>query len=168
MPGSYSGQICDLLPETVYLVIALVQRVTRASVTIADQMTARIDAGILALIGVQKSDTHESVRQLADKMLGYRLFEDDQGKMNLDILSSGGQLLLVPQFTLAADTHKGRRPGFSTAASPEQANELFEELVRTVSNKGLTVARGTFGADMQVSLVNDGPVTFWLQTPQPG
>ncbi len=147
--------------------IALIQRVTRASVTIDNQVTARIDAGMLALIGVQRPDTHESVSQLAEKMLGYRLFEDAQGKMNLDIRDSGGQLLLVPQFTLAADTHKGRRPGFSSAASPQQANELFEALVSVVSNDPLKVARGTFGADMQVALVNDGPVTFWLETRPP-
>ena len=147
--------------------IALIQRVTRASVTIDNQVTAQIDAGMLALIGVQRPDTHESVSQLAEKMLGYRLFEDAQGKMNLDIRDSGGQLLLVPQFTLAADTHKGRRPGFSSAASPQQANELFEALVSVVSNDQLKVARGTFGADMQVALVNDGPVTFWLETRPP-
>ena len=147
--------------------IALIQRVTRASVTIDNQVTAQIDAGMLALIGVQRPDTHESVSQLAEKMLGYRLFEDAQGKMNLDIRDSGGQLLLVPQFTLAADTHKGRRPGFSSAASPQQANELFEALVSVVSNDPLKVARGTFGADMQVALVNDGPVTFWLETRPP-
>ncbi len=144
--------------------IALIQRVSRASVTIEDQLTARIDAGMLALIGVQRPDTHETVSQLAEKLLGYRLFEDGQGKMNLDIRESGGQLLLVPQFTLAADTHKGRRPGFSSAASPEQASELFDALVDIVSREPLTVARGTFGANMQVALVNDGPVTFWLET----
>ncbi|MGQ7845503.1 D-aminoacyl-tRNA deacylase [Granulosicoccus sp. 3-233] len=144
--------------------IALIQRVTRASVTIDNQITARIDAGMLALIGVQRPDTHESVVQLAEKMLGYRVFEDDQGKMNRDIRQGGGQLLLVPQFTLAADTHKGRRPGFSSAASPQQANELFDTLVSTVSRESITVARGTFGADMQVALINDGPVTFWLET----
>lgn len=153
-----------MLPENIYLVIALIQRVTHASVTINNQVTAQIDAGMLALIGVQRPDTHESVSQLAEKMLGYRLFEDAQGKMNLDIRDSGGQLLLVPQFTLAADTHKGRRPGFSSAASPRQANELFEALVDVVSKEPLTMARGTFGADMQVSLINDGPVTFWLET----
>lgn len=146
--------------------IALVQRVTRASVSIESQITAQIGAGMLALIGVQRSDTHESVSQLAEKLLGYRLFEDDQGKMNLDIRESGGQLLLVPQFTLAADTHKGRRPGFSSAASPERANELFEAFVGVLSKESLTIARGTFGANMQVALVNDGPVTFWLQTRQ--
>lgn len=144
--------------------IALIQRVTCASVTIDNQVTAQIDAGMLALIGVQRPDTHESVSLLAEKMLGYRLFEDADGRMNLDIRERGGQLLLVPQFTLAADTHKGRRPGFSSAASPQWANELFEALVSVVSNESLTVARGTFGANMQVALINDGPVTFWLET----
>lgn len=147
--------------------IALIQRVTSASVTIDSQITARIDAGMLALIGVEKSDTHESVGQLAEKILRYRVFEDNEGKMNLDILGSGGQLLLVPQFTLAADTHKGRRPGFSTAASPEQATGLFDALVNELSKEKLTLSRGTFGANMQVALVNDGPVTFWLQTRRP-
>lgn len=144
--------------------IALVQRVTEASVTIDGQLTARIDAGLLALIGVQKTDTASAAALLAKRILTYRLFSDEQGKMNLDVLAAGGQLLLVPQFTLVADTRKGRRPGFSTAATPDQASDLFDELVSVASRSEIFVNQGTFGADMQVALVNDGPVTFWLQT----
>ena len=144
--------------------IALIQRVTEASVTIDGQVCAQIAAGMLALVGVEKSDTHESVAELAEKVLSYRLFSDAQGKMNLDVRASGGQVLLVPQFTLVADTHKGRRPGFSAAATPAQASELFDALVTVVSAEKLVVGQGVFGADMKVGLVNDGPVTFWLQT----
>lgn len=144
--------------------IALIQRVSEASVTIDGQISARIGAGIMTLIGVEKTDTHKSVAELAERMLSYRLFSDEQGKMNLDVRATGGGVLLVPQFTLVADTHKGRRPGFSSAASPAQADELFTALISVVSNEELSVEHGTFGADMKVSLVNDGPVTFWLQT----
>ena len=144
--------------------IALIQRVTEASVTIDGQIYSQIAAGMLILVGVEKSDTHESVAELAEKFLSYRLFPDAQGKMNLDVRASGGQVLLVPQFTLVADTHKGRRPGFSAAATPAQASELFDALVSAVSAEKLVVGQGVFGAEMQVGLVNDGPVTFWLQT----
>ncbi|NND89951.1 MAG: D-tyrosyl-tRNA(Tyr) deacylase [Granulosicoccus sp.] len=144
--------------------IALIQRVTEASVVIDAAVTASIQAGMLALIGVQRADTRQSADRLAERLLGYRLFADEAGKMNLDVRASGGQILLVPQFTLAADTGKGRRPGFSTAATPEQAIELFNTLGSAVSGSGVPVARGTFGADMKVSLVNDGPVTFWLES----
>lgn len=147
--------------------IALIQRVTEASVSIEGQVTARIQSGLLALIGIEKSDTYELAGQLADKVLTYRVFSDDQGKMNFDVQQAGGQLLLVPQFTLVADTHKGRRPGFSSAASPSQASELFEGFVNCVSASGVTLGQGTFGADMKVALVNDGPVTFWLQVKVP-
>ncbi len=143
--------------------IALIQRVTQASVSINERETARIQTGLLALIGVEKSDTADSPEKLAERLLTYRVFPDAQGKMNQDIQMAGGQLLLVPQFTLAADTRKGRRPGFSTAASPAIASDYFDQLVLRVSSCGLSVEQGTFGADMQVALVNDGPVTFWLQ-----
>ncbi|ASJ76479.1 D-aminoacyl-tRNA deacylase [Granulosicoccus antarcticus] len=146
--------------------IALIQRVTEASVTIEGQISAYIGAGMLTLIGIEKSDTHKNVAELAERILSYRLFSDEQGKMNLDVRASGGGVLLVPQFTLVADTHKGRRPGFSSAAPPAQACELFSALVSVVSTESLPVGQGTFGADMKVSLVNDGPVTFWLQTRQ--
>lgn len=143
--------------------IALIQRVTQASVSINERETARIQIGLLALIGVEKSDTADSPEKLAERLLTYRVFPDAQGKMNQDIQMANGQLLLVPQFTLAADTRKGRRPGFSTAASPAVASDYFGQLVSRVSSCGLSVEQGTFGADMQVALVNDGPVTFWLQ-----
>jgi len=143
--------------------IALIQRVTRASVTIDGLEKARIPVGLLALIGVEKSDSEDSPARLADKILTYRVFPDEQGKMNLDVQMAGGQLLLVPQFTLAADTRKGRRPGFSIAASPGIASDYFDRLVSLVSDRGVPVEQGSFGADMQVALVNDGPITFWLQ-----
>ena len=144
--------------------IALIQRVTEASVTIKSQLTATIGGGLLALIGIEKSDNIETAGQMADRILTYRVFSDEHGKMNLDVMTAGGQLLLVPQFTLVADTGKGRRPGFSSAASPAQANDLFDELVSAVAGNDVTVRQGVFGADMKVALVNDGPVTFWLQT----
>lgn len=143
--------------------IALIQRVSEASVSIDSKMTASITAGLVALIGVEKSDTAETALLLADKILSYRVFPDESGKMNLDLRSSGGQILLVPQFTLVADTRKGRRPGFSLAASPAQGSDLFDKLVNDVSATGIDFGTGTFGADMQVALINDGPVTFWLQ-----
>jgi D-aminoacyl-tRNA deacylase len=145
--------------------IALIQRVTEASVSIDGQVTASINGGMLALIGVEKTDSPESASQLAQKLLTYRLFSDQDGKMNLDVQMAGGQLLLVPQFTLVADTQKGRRPGFSRAAAPGDASALFDHLVKLLSAHTVPVAQGTFGADMKVSLVNDGPVTFWLQVP---
>ena len=143
--------------------IALIQRVSEASVTIDSKQTASINTGLLALIGVEKSDTAETAAQLADKILTYRVFPDEAGKMNVDLKASGGQILLVPQFTLVADTRKGRRPGFSAGASPAQGNELFDTLVAEVKSTGIDPGTGTFGADMKVALVNDGPVTFWLQ-----
>jgi len=143
--------------------IALIQRVTEASVTVENERIAEIGAGILALIGVEADDSERSAEHLAQRILGYRIFEDDQGRMNLDLRASGGQLLLVPQFTLVADTRKGRRPGFSTAASPAQANLLFNYLAEHLKPQIETLGLGRFGADMKVALVNDGPVTFWLQ-----
>ncbi|MFK7854158.1 MAG: D-aminoacyl-tRNA deacylase [Granulosicoccus sp.] len=144
--------------------IALIQRVTEASVTIEGQVTAQIGAGLLALIGVEKMDNLKSAQILAQRILSYRVFSDKHGKMNLDVLQASGQLLLVPQFTLVADTQKGRRPGFSRAATPAQASELFDDLVAEVRKEAGFVNQGTFGADMQVALINDGPVTFWLQS----
>ena len=143
--------------------IALVQRVTQASVTVNGECIAQTGAGMLALIGVEKADTQDSARKLADRICAYRIFSDAQGRMNLDLLAAGGQLLLVPQFTLVADTSKGRRPGFSRAASPAQASELFDNLAACLQPQVAALGLGRFGADMQVSLVNDGPVTFWLQ-----
>ena len=146
--------------------IGLIQRVSEASVSVSNACVARIDNGMLVLIGVEKHDTKQSADRLAERMLGYRIFPDEAGRMNLDLLAAGGNLLLVPQFTLAADTRKGRRPGFSTAASPEKATELFDYLATVVRPRVPALGLGQFGAHMQVSLVNDGPVTFWLRDSQ--
>lgn len=144
--------------------IALIQRVTKASVQIEEQQQASIKAGILALIGIQKSDTNDNVVQLVNKLLHFRVFPDKAGRMNLDVSDAQAELLLVPQFTLAADTSSGRRPGFSTAADPRYAEELFGVFCDRVEASYSRVQRGVFGADMKVALINDGPVTFWLQT----
>lgn len=143
--------------------IALLQRVTHASVTVNDSVVGSIDKGLCVLIGVQPNDDAASSQKLVDKLLGYRVFADEQGRMNLDVKQAGAQLLLVPQFTLAADTTQGRRPGFSTAAKPELAESLFQDFVARASEQMQNVQTGVFGADMQVSLTNDGPVTFWLE-----
>jgi D-tyrosyl-tRNA(Tyr) deacylase len=144
--------------------IALIQRVTRAEVRVQDRLAGAIDRGVLAFIGVQREDTQSDADRLLERLLTYRIFADDQGRMNLDVRAVGGGLLLVSQFTLAADTRSGTRAGFSTAAAPDRARELFEYLVAQARAAHPVVATGEFGADMQVSLVNDGPVTFWLQT----
>lgn len=149
--------------QQVCTVIGLIQRVTRASVVIEGREVGSIDAGILALIGVEKTDGTRQAERLLERMLNYRIFVDSQGKMNLSLRDTGGGLLLVPQFTLVADTRKGNRPGFSNGATPESGNGLFEHLVRQAECAHDVVACGVFGADMQVSLLNDGPVTFWLQ-----
>ena len=144
--------------------IGLIQRVLYAQVDIEDQCVAVIDQGILALIGVQREDDLSDVARLAERILSYRIFPDQQGRMNRSLYDIQGDLLLVPQFTLAADTHKGTRPGFSTAAEPETGAKLFQQLIDYTSENYKRVKSGRFGADMQVSLVNDGPVTFWLDT----
>ncbi len=123
-----------------------------------------IGPGLLVLIGVRPGDTDASARQLLERMLKYRIFADERGKMNLSLQQIGGDLLLVPQFTLAADTRSGLRPGFSTAAPPALAQRLFDALVAAARASHPRVASGVFGADMKVSLVNDGPVTFWLES----
>lgn len=143
--------------------IGLLQRVTQASVSIDNVVKESIDQGILALIGVEKNDTEKHADRLLERILGYRIFPDAEGRMNRDLVTIRGGLLLVPQFTLAADTRKGTRPGFSTAATPERGKQLFEYLVETAGQRYPTVKCGRFGANMQVQLVNDGPVTFWLQ-----
>ncbi|MFK7859674.1 MAG: D-aminoacyl-tRNA deacylase [Granulosicoccus sp.] len=143
--------------------IALIQRVTEASVIVADERIAVIGAGMLALIGVEAGDSERSAERLAQRILGYRIFQDNQGRMNFDLLAAGQELLLVPQFTLVADTSKGRRPGFSRAASPEQADLLFNFLAEHTRPQVTKLGLGRFGADMKVALVNDGPVTFWLR-----
>lgn len=125
----------------------------------------RIGAGILALIGFERGDTMDGAARLLTRMLTYRIFADDAGRMNLSLADTGGGLLLVPQFTLAADTHKGTRPGFSTAAAPELARTMFAQCLTLARERHAEVAAGEFGAHMQVALVNDGPVTFWLRMP---
>src|SRR5215510_1448030 len=141
--------------------IALIQRVSEAQVRVGGELAAAIDRGVLALIGVQRGDNAESGVRLLERILAYRIFPDAEDRMNLSLRAVGGGLLLVPQFTLAADTHKGTRAGFSTAAAPEVARELFDHLLRGARASQLPVGAGIFGANMQVSLVNDGPVTFW-------
>jgi D-tyrosyl-tRNA(Tyr) deacylase len=142
--------------------IALIQRVSEARVEVGGTVVGRIGVGLLALIGVEKEDGETNVPRLAERVLGYRVFPDAGGRMNRSLLDVGGALLLVPQFTLAADTHKGTRPSFSSAASPARAAELFDRLVGATRSHGISVETGVFGAEMQVSLCNDGPVTFWL------
>ena len=143
--------------------IALVQRVTSADVKVAGDPAGVIGAGILALIGVERGDTEVEALLLAERVVGYRIFPDAAGKMNLSLKDVSGELLAVPQFTLAADTNTGTRPSFSSAAGPESAERLFQRFVDKVEEWLPRVATGRFGAHMQVSLVNDGPVTFWLQ-----
>jgi len=143
--------------------IALLQRVTRAWVDVEGSRIAAIDSGLVVLLGVQRDDGAAQADRLLERLLGYRVFADREGRMNLSIADTGGGLLLVPQFTLAADTRKGRRPGFTTAAEPEEGLRWFEYFVGQAGLLHGSVARGQFGADMQVGLVNDGPVTFWLQ-----
>jgi D-tyrosyl-tRNA(Tyr) deacylase len=144
-------------------VIALIQRVTEARVEVQGNVIAQIGRGILALVGVQRGDSQTQAERLAERVLGYRVFPDAEGKMNLSLLDIGGELLAVPQFTLAADTKAGTRAGFSTAAAPDEGKRLFDLLVKIARQKNPHTKTGQFGADMRVSLVNDGPVTFWLQ-----
>jgi D-tyrosyl-tRNA(Tyr) deacylase len=145
--------------------IALIQRVSRADVQVDSQTVGAITRGILALIGVRRADDIVAADRLLERLLTYRIFPDEQGKMNLSLRDIQAGLLLVPQFTLAADTHKGTRAGFSTAAPPDEAHRLFIHLLDRARASHGSVAAGVFGANMQVSLVNDGPVTFWLESP---
>ena len=145
--------------------IALIQRVSEARVSVGEEVVGAIERGVLALIGVRHGDSEAAVERLLERLLTYRIFPDTQGRMNLSVREVAGGLLLVPQFTLAADTKKGTRAGFSTAAAPEDARRLFTQLVERARATYAPVSAGVFGADMQVSLVNDGPVTFWLETP---
>jgi D-aminoacyl-tRNA deacylase len=143
--------------------IALIQRVSEARVDVDDRCTGAIGPGLLALVGVQPTDAEAEVERLLAKLLAYRVFSDAQGRMNRSLTDTGGGLLLVPQFTLAADTRSGLRPSFSTAAPPELGRQCFEQLLALARQKHPRVEAGEFGAHMKVSLVNDGPVTFWLQ-----
>jgi D-tyrosyl-tRNA(Tyr) deacylase len=144
--------------------IGLLQRVSAAEVAVAGTIVGRIDRGLLVLVGVQKGDDDARAGRLLERLLGYRVFPDDAGRMNLSLTDIGGGLLLVPQFTLAADTRKGTRASFTSAAPPAEGERLFDLLVARASAAHSDVATGRFGADMQVSLTNDGPVTFWLET----
>jgi D-aminoacyl-tRNA deacylase len=144
--------------------IALIQRVSEARVRVGGRTVGEVGPGVLALIGVEKADDAAQVARLLERVLGYRVFPDAEGRMNRSLADTGGGLLLVPQFTLAADTRKGTRAGFSTAAEPERARALFDALVQQARAAHPHVACGEFGAEMQVSLVNEGPVTFWLQS----
>lgn len=147
--------------------IGLLQRVREATVATEGQEVARIGPGLLVLVGVQPTDTATAAERLLERVLDYRVFGDGNGRMNLSLRAIGGGLLLVPQFTLAADTSKGLRPSFSSAAPPALGRALFERLVSFARSRHPVVASGVFGADMQVALVNDGPVTFWLEVQAP-
>ena len=143
--------------------IALIQRVAEARVDVDNETVGRIGPGLLALVAVQPGDGEVQTQRLLERLLGYRVFADADGKMNLSLAQAGGGLLLVSQFTLAADTRSGMRPGFSTAATPAEGEHWFNRLVELAKIRHSTVEIGRFGAHMKVSLVNDGPVTFWLE-----
>ncbi|WP_115720460.1 D-aminoacyl-tRNA deacylase [Gallaecimonas mangrovi] len=142
--------------------IALIQRVSKARVDIDGQTVGAIDQGLLVLLGVEKGDDDAKAQRLAHKVAKYRVFSDNEGKMNLNVSQVAGSLLVVSQFTLAADTQSGNRPSFSSAAPPAEGERLYQHFCQHCQSLGLPVATGRFGADMQVSLCNDGPVTFWL------
>jgi D-tyrosyl-tRNA(Tyr) deacylase len=144
-------------------VIGLLQRVTAASVTVAGEEIGAIGAGLMVLVGVQRGDTEAQAERLLERLLDYRVFADAGGRMNLSLRDTGGGLLLVPQFTLAADTNKGTRASFTPAADPDAGRRLYDSLCALAQTHWSPVACGRFGADMQVQLVNDGPVTFWLE-----
>lgn len=143
--------------------IALLQRVSCASVAVDEQVMAQIGPGLVVFLGVEHGDGPAQAERLLERVLSYRVFADAEGRMNLDLRQVGGALLLVSQFTLAADTARGRRPSFSTAADPATGQRLYEHFLVGAQAQGVPVAQGRFGANMQVSLVNDGPVTFWLR-----
>ncbi len=144
--------------------IGLLQRVTHADVAVGGETVGRIGRGLLVLVAVHREDTEQDIGRLAERLLTYRVFPDDEGRMNLSVQDIGGGLLLVPQFTLTADTKKGTRASFTKGAPPEMASDFFDKLVAACRETLATVETGQFGANMQVSLTNDGPVTFWLST----
>lgn len=141
---------------------ALLQRVSRASVSVQGEIVGEIERGVLVLLGVERHDDQEKMKKLCDKILRYRMFSDDEGKMNLSVHDIAGGVLVVSQFTLAADTNSGLRPSFSSAAAPERAHALYDDCINYLRQQHSDVAAGIFAADMQVHLVNDGPVTFLL------
>ncbi len=143
--------------------IGLLQRVSRAEVGVEGRRIAAIGTGLLVLVGVERGDDEHGAKRLGERLVQYRVFADEAGRMNRDVREAGGAVLLVPQFTLAADTRKGNRPGFSQAADPELGRRLFERLVEDVRAAGVETATGRFGATMSVALSNEGPVTFWLR-----
>ena len=147
--------------------IGLLQRVSSASVTVDGEVIARIGRGLLVLVGVERGDTEAQADRLSERLLGYRVFGDREDKMNLCVRDIEGELLLVPQFTLAADTEKGTRASFTTAAEPTRAQDLFLTLLDRARDRWPRTQSGRFGADMKVALVNDGPVTFWLRAKPP-
>jgi len=147
------------------MMIGLLQRVSHASVTVEGEEVGAIERGLLVLVGVEKGDGEAQAERLLERLMGYRVFPDDEDKMNLSLSDIQGGLLLVPQFTLPADTRKGTRPSFTPAAPPDEGQQLFNFIVEKAKERHEIVETGRFGADMQVGLVNDGPVTFWLQVP---
>ena len=144
--------------------IGLLQRVSRADVAVGGRTIGKIDRGLMVLVAVHRDDTDKDVSRLAERLLGYRVFPDEEGRMNLNVRDIDGGMLLVPQFTLTADTKKGTRASFTKGAAPDKASAYFDALVAACRKELATVETGEFGADMQVSLTNDGPVTFWLST----
>lgn len=143
--------------------IGLLQRVKNASVTVNEQVIGAVGQGLLVLVCAEKGDSEEQCEKLAKKVLAYRIFEDENGKMNKSVSDIGGEILIVSQFTLAADTAKGLRPSFTPAADPETGKRLYEHFIEKVRESGLKTQTGQFGANMQVALINDGPVTIWLK-----
>ena len=147
--------------------IALIQRVSEASVSIKDNVVVSIGKGLLVLLGMEKEDSTLQADRIAEKLLHCRIFEDDEGRLNLDVITINGEVLIVPNFTLAADTKKGNRPGFSTALEPNKAEPLFNHLIQQLEQSHPLIKQGVFGANMQVKLVNDGPVTISLKANNP-
>lgn len=144
---------------------ALIQRVSEASVTVDGQVLGQIGPGLLILVCAMQNDTEAQSQKLAAKIAKLRIFEDQEGRMNRSVLDTGGEALVVSQFTLAADTTRGNRPGFSAAAAPDAGRALYERFQRDMAAQGVPVATGRFGADMKVALINDGPVTIWMEVP---
>lgn len=142
----------------------LIQRVQNASVRVNDQVVGEIGPGLLVFAGLERDDAGASIQRMVERVLGYRVFSDENGRMNRSVVDHQGGLLVISQFTLAADTRKGMRPSFSSAAVPDQARRLFDDFVASLKARHSPVSQGVFGADMQVSLINDGPVTFLLET----